>query len=205
MQRAQSTQFVLELEREEQSVRAPIPLQGTQPSAIARPVPQGRRGANCWGMIGCGLLVASFVFIVGLAWTRPDFNKQASFDWKPVVASAEAARAMGDANGAKSLYLQAGRLATWSDDWAGLLAAGCGLHQIGREGGPYSPVNTLLLRAMAIAEAQQNHSGMAAVASAFAGLGQNDLASTAWSRLPGEWVEQPEESADWITAGCWHN
>src|SRR5262249_20632019 len=102
----------------------------------------------------------------------------------------------------KHLYLQGARLAGWRDDWAGLLAAACGIKNLERERGPYSSTNALLLRAMVVAEKKQSQSGLVAVAKAFAVLGENKVASMVLSRIGKDWVDETNDSVDIVSTGC---
>jgi len=63
--------------------------------------------------------------LVFFAWKDPDFNRQKVSDWNPVLALAQAS----DLIEARGLYSRAGRIATWQDDWTGILAAACGQDQ----------------------------------------------------------------------------
>jgi hypothetical protein len=103
------------------------------------------------------------------------------------LALADTARGRGELHYAKSLYLQVGRLAASRDDWAGLLAAACGIKKHDRGRGRYSATNMLLLRAMVAAEAGQSRSGMAAVGKAFSALGEDKVASMVLSRIRTNW------------------
>ena len=151
------------------------------------------------------MVLLSFVFLAALAWTRRDFNGREIPDWKPVLALADTARERGDLYYAKSLYLQVGRLAASRDDWAGLLAAACGIKKRDRERGRYSATNMLLLRAMVAAEAKQSRSGMAAVGKAFSALGEDRVASMVLSRIRTNWVDKTDDSADVASPGCGDN
>jgi hypothetical protein len=126
-------------------------------------------------------------------------------DWKPVLELAETARERGDLYYAKSLYLQVGRLAAGRDDWAGLLAAACGMKKLDRQRGRYSATNTLLLRAMVAAETRQSRQGMAAVGKAFSALGEDKVASMVLSRIRTNWVDKTDDSADVASPDCWDN
>lgn len=84
-----------------------------------------------------------FPVLAALTWTQCDFSGREIPDWKPILALADAAWGKGDLDDAKHLYLQAGNFAVWRDDWAGLLAAACGIEQLERERG------SLLLRSCA--------------------------------------------------------
>jgi len=145
----------------------------------------------------------ALLVLLGLTWTQCDFSGREIPNWKPVIALADAAQEKGDLYYAKSLYLQGGRLAVWRDDWAGLLAAACGVKKLERERGPYSSTNALLLRAMVAAEKRQSRSGLVAVAKAFATLGQNKVASMVLSRIGKNWLEETNDSADIVSARCW--
>src|SRR5262249_29254413 len=144
----------------------------------------------------------AFLVLMALTWTQCDFGRQENPDWKTVLALADAVREKGDLYYAKHLYLQAGKFAVWRDDWAGLLAAACGIKTLERERGPYSSTNAVLLRAMVAAEKRQSRSGLVAVAKAFAALGEDKVASMVLSRARKDWVEETNDSADTVYAGC---
>ena len=144
-----------------------------------------------------------FPVLAVLTWRQCDFSRQEIPDWKPILALADAAWGKGDRDYAKHLYLQAGKFAVWRDDWAGLLAAACGIEQLERERGPYSSANALLLRAMVAAEKRQSQSGLVAVAKAFAALGEDKVASMVLSLVGKDWVEETNDSADIVSPGCW--
>ena len=102
----------------------------------------------------------SFIFVsVGFAWMRPDFNREEIPDWRPVLARAEASMEKRELYEARSFYSRAARLASWREDWGGLLAAACGMKMLDHESGPYSNVHTILVRAMMAAERQRKSSG----------------------------------------------
>ncbi|HET8564523.1 MAG TPA: hypothetical protein VFM35_11680 [Candidatus Binatia bacterium] len=145
------------------------------------------------------VLLLLFLFLAALAWTQCDFSGREISDWKPVLALAEAAREKGDLYYAKSLYSKAGRLAASREDWAGLLATACGMKKLERERGPYSSTNAFLLRAMVAAETRQSRSGLAAVAKAFAELGEDKVASMVLSRIGKNWVEETNDPADVVS------
>jgi len=145
----------------------------------------------------------SFLFLVGFAWMRPDFNREAIPDWKPVLARAEAALENRELYDARSLYSRAAQLASWQEDWRGLLAAACGMKILDRQSGPYSNVHTILVRAMMAAESGHSREGINAVARAFAAVGQDQAASMALSRIQMSWPEEIQDSGNVNTAGCW--
>jgi hypothetical protein len=111
-------------------------------------------------------------------------------DWKPVLALADTALKKGDLYYAKSLCLQGGSHAARREDWVGLIVAACAMNKLDKQKGRHSPVNTLLLRAMIAAETKQSRSRMAAVATAFAGIGEDKVASMVLSRIQKNWIEQ---------------
>ena len=151
------------------------------------------------------MVLLSFVFLAALAWTRSDFNGREIRDWKPILALADTAREKGDLYYARSLYLQVGKLAAWRDDWAGLLAAACGIQKRDRDRGRYSATNMLLLRAMVAAEAKQSQSGMTAVGKAFSALGEDKVASMVLSRIRTDWVDRTDDSAHVASPACGDN
>ena len=144
-----------------------------------------------------------FPVLAALTWTQCDFSGREIPDWKPFLARADAAWGKGDLHDAKHLYLQAGKFAVWRDDWAGLLAAACGIEQLEEERGPYSPAHALLLRARIAAEKRQSQSGLVAVANAFTALGEDKAASLVLSLIGKDWVEETNDSADIVSPGCW--
>ncbi len=172
---------------------------------VAQPQSEENRRAKSWRAIPYRVVLLSFVFLAALAWTRRDFNGREIPDWKPVLVLADTARERGDLYYAKSLYLQVGRLAAWRDDWAGLLAAACGIKKPDGEKGRYSATNMLLLRAMVAAETKQSRSGMAAVGKAFSALREDKVASMVLSRIRTSWVDKTDDSADVASPGCWDN
>ena len=174
---------------------------GTLP--IAQPHSGENLRAKSWRTITYRASLLAFLVLAALAWTQCDFSGREIPDWKPVLALADAAQEKGDLYYAKSLYLQGGRLAVWRDDWAGLLAAACGIKKLERERGPYSSTNALLLRAMVAAEKRQSRSGLVEVAQAFASLGENKVASMVLSHIGKNRVEETNGSADIISPGCW--
>jgi hypothetical protein len=171
------------------------PAEGTL--TIAQP-----HRAKSWRTIIYGASLLALLVLATLAWTQCDFSGREVPDWKPILALADAAQEKGDLYYAKSLYVQGGRLAVWRDDWAGLLAAACGIKKLERERGPYSSTNALLLRAMVAAEKRQSRSGLVAVAKAFAALGEDKVASMVLSRIGKNWVET-NDLADIVSPGCW--
>jgi hypothetical protein len=172
--------------------------------AIAQPHSGENHRAKSLPTITYRASLLALLVLAALAWKQCGFSGRETPDWKPVLALADAAQEKGDLYYAKHLYLQGGRLAVWRDDWAGLLAAACGIKKLERERGPYSSTNALLLRAMVAAEKRQSRSGLVAVAKAFASLGENKVASMVLSRIGKNRVEETNGSADIISPGCWN-
>jgi hypothetical protein len=170
---------------------------------IGQPHSEESLRATSWRSITYRASLLAFLVLAALACTQCDFSGREIPDWKPVVALANATQEKGDLYYAKSLYLQGGKFAIWRDDWAGLLAAACGIKKLERERGPYSSTNALLLRAMVAAEKRQSRSGLVAVAKAFAALGDNKVASMVLSHIGTNWVEETNDSADIVSPGCW--
>lgn len=169
---------------------------------IAQPYLEENHRAKSLRAITWGAALLSLALLVALPWMRSELSWQAIPDWKPVLALADTARAKGDLYAAKSLYSQVERLAAWRDDWAGLLAAACGMKKLDRERGRYSATNALLLRAMVAAETRQSRSGMAAIAKAFAALEEDEVAAMVSSHIRTNWVEETSDSADVVSSYC---
>ena len=144
-----------------------------------------------------------FLFLVVFAWMRPDFNREEIPDWKPVLARAQASVEKSELYDARSFYSRAAQLASWREDWGGLLAAACGMKMLDNESSPYSNVHTILVRAMMAAESRESRAGIAAVARAFAATGQDKAASMALGRIQTDWPEQIQDSTNVHTGGCW--
>jgi len=134
---------------------------------------------------------------------RPDFNRQEIPDWRPVLALAEASVEKGELYDTRSLYSRAAQLASWREDWGGLLAAACGLKLLDNGSGSYVNVHTILVRAMMAAESRQSRAGIAAVARAFAAIGNDKAASMVLGRIQTDWPEEMQDSTNVHTGSCW--
>jgi hypothetical protein len=176
---------------------------GSEALTVEQPHSAQNHCAKSWRPITYLAVLLSLLFLASFAWMHRDFRRRDIPEWKPVLALADTARERGDLYYAKSLYSQVGRLAAWREDWAGLVAAACAMKSLDQQKGPYSSTNALLLRAMVSAETRQSRSGMVAVATAFARLGEDKVASTALSRIQKNWVEKTNDSADVVAPGCW--
>src|SRR5262249_49551156 len=97
----------------------------------------------------------------------------------------------------------AARLASWRDDWGGLLAAACGMKALDNDSGPYSNVHTILVRAMMAGESRQSRAGMTAVARAFAAMGEGRGASMGLGGIQTFWPEDTQNSTNVYTGTCW--
>ena len=178
---------------------------GSEAPTIVQPRSEPNHRAQSWRGVAYLAVLVPVLFLGALAWMRRDFRNPEIPDWKPVLALANTAQEKGDLYYAQSLYSQAGRLAALREDWAGLAAAACAMNKLDKQKSRYSPTNALLLRAMIAAETKQSRSGMAAVAKAFAGLGESEVASMVLSRIQKNWVEEANDSANVLSSGCWAN
>src|SRR5499425_139005 len=178
---------------------------GSEALTVVRPHSEQNHRIQSWRRVAYQAVLLPVLFLGALAWLRRDFRNPEIPDWKPVLALADTAQEKGDLYYAKSLYSQAGRLAALREDWAGLAAAACAMNKLDKQKSRYSPANALLLRAMIAAETKQSRSGMAAVAKAFAGLGESEVASMVLSRIQKNWVEEANDSANVLSSGCWAN
>ncbi|MGH7825501.1 MAG: hypothetical protein ACREQ7_10065 [Candidatus Binatia bacterium] len=161
-----------------------------------------RRAAR-WRTIGYTAAVMPFLLIVALAWLVPDFNRTEIPDWRPVLSLAEESLKKGDLYEARHLYLQVSRIASWREDWEGLIAAACGINRLDRIAGPYSKAFSILLRAMMAAEHRRSRQGIATVAKAFVTLGADKTATMVLARIRTGWPEEMQKQADVSAAGCW--
>jgi|SRR6476620_7794053 hypothetical protein len=168
----------------------------------AQPHSKQDHRTNWWGRITYTAVLLSSLFLGILAWRSLDLNNPDIPDWKPVLALADTAQKKGDLYYARSLYLQAGSHAARREDWQGLIAAACAMSKLDKQKGRYSPTSGLLLRAMIAAETTQSRSGMIAVAKAFAGLGEDKVASMVLSRIQKDWTENATDLAHILSSGC---
>ena len=178
---------------------------GRQTLTRAQPHSEQDYRPNWWRPITYTAVLLSILFLGILAWRSLDFGKPDIPDWKPVLALADTAQEKGDLYYAKSLYLQAGSHAARREDWEGLIAVACAIYKLDKQKNHYSPTNQFLLRAMLAAEMKQSRLGMAAVAKAFMGLGDDKVASMVLSRIQKDWTENATDSANARSLGCWAN
>ena len=119
-------------------------------------------------------------------------RERPSARWQDRLYEAEAAMRAGDIYSAWSLYSQTARIASWSDDWTGILAAACGLKKLERPRDNYFATRTTLVRAMIAARNLRSAAGLNAVANAFADIGEHNAAAMLRSRIP---IDAPEGAA----------
>jgi len=201
-QRAQLTRLILELEQEQASAMHPEASLDRDPLPVINA--QRLRENPARRAIAYGALFSIFVLsLASLTWIWRDSKPLEIPDWKPVFTLAEVAREKGELYDAKELYSQAGRFAAWRDDWAGLLAAACGINKLEKRTVRYSPRESLLLRAMTAAEKKQSRAGITAVGKAFTLLGEHELASIALSRIGKLWPAEDNDITDTALSDCW--
>jgi hypothetical protein len=163
---------------------------------------QSRRAAR-WRTVGYVAAIAPFLLIVALAWFRADLTRLEIPDWRPVLALADASWEKGDLYEARHLYLQVDRIASWQQDWEGLVAAACGIKRLDGTEGPYSKTFAILVRAMIAAESMQSRSGMSAVARAFSTIGQPKAATMVAARIRSDWPQETRDAAHLVAVDCW--
>jgi hypothetical protein len=163
---------------------------------------QTRRAAR-WRTVGYGAAIAPFLLMVALAWLRADLTGPEIPEWRPVLALADASRQKGDLYEARHLYLQVDRIASWQQDWEGLIAAACGIKKLDGAEGPYSKTFAILVRAMTAAENKQSRVGISAVARAFTTIGEHKAASMVSSRIRPDWPQETRALGDPVAVDCW--
>jgi hypothetical protein len=178
-------------------------FQVTNHQAVALPMEseQSRRAA-WWRTIGYVTVILPFLLMIALAWLHPEFNRSEVPDWKPVVARANAALAKGDLYEARYLYGQVDQIASWKQEWEGLIAAACGFKRLDGAPGPYSKSLTVLLRATMIAENKQSRQAMVTISEAFRVIGKHEAASKIMDRVRSGSPEEMQEPANTGAPGC---
>ena len=121
-----------------------------------------------------------------------------------MLALAQAAWQRGDLLEAQSAYLRAARIASWRDDWEGILAAACGMKRIEGARGLYLNTRSVLVLAMIGAERKRSGAGLRAVANAFAAIGERDAAAMVLSKIEPGWRQPDDDSfTDSGSWNCW--
>ena len=199
-QRAQLARLIFRLQREEEKWLEPDILFDRDPPINSE---RSEERASRRAILYCALLLLLLPTAFALTLSWPNLHRPKFPDWKPAFALAEVARGKGEFYEAKGLYSQAGRLAARSDDWAGLLAAACGLDKLERKATRYSTRDSFLLRAAAAAEKKKSRVGLTAVTTAFTSLGEHDLASAARSKVRQNWPAEDRAPAEVTLSDCW--
>lgn len=175
---------------------------GEPPGSIADQ--RWHRAAARWRMITYTAAVLPLLVILVLARVYPHLNRQEIPDWKPVIALAEESWNQGDLYRARHLYLQADRIASWRQDWDGLVAAACGLYRLDGIEGPYSKAFSILIRAMMAAEIRQSRPGLATVSKAFAVIGADKAGTAVLARIKPNWPDETNDANDGqLLEACW--
>jgi hypothetical protein len=143
-------------------------------------------------VIACIAAVLPLLLMLVLARHYPDLNGADIPDWRPIISLADESSSKGDLDQARHLYLQAGRAASWRQDWAGLVAAACHINRLDGTNGPYARAFSFLIQASAAAELGQSRPGVATVAKSLSLLGADNLASAVLGRIQPTW---PTETA----------
>ena len=133
---------------------------------------------------------SSLLLMLVLARLYPDLNRTEIPDWRPLISLADEAANRGDWYGARHLYLQVDRVAYWRQDWEGLVAAACRIHQLDGVNRPYSRALSILFRASMTAERAESRRGVVTVAKSLSLLGSDEAASAVLVRIQPSWPEE---------------
>jgi hypothetical protein len=133
---------------------------------------------------------SSLLLMLVLARLYPDLNRTEILDWRPLISLADEAANRGDWYGARHLYLQVDRVAYWRQDWEGLVAAACRIHQLDGVNRPYSRALSILFRASMTAERAESRRGLVTVAKSLSLLGSDEAASAVLVRIQPSWPEE---------------
>lgn len=144
------------------------------------------------------LIAVSMLLLAAAPWACRDFDRREESDWKAVLALAQAAWQRGDRLEAQSVYLRAARIASWKDDWEGILAAACGMKRLEDVRGYHFNTRSILVLAMISAERSRSAAGLRAVADAFITIGEQEAAAMVLSK-----VEPPRASPSPLPARPW--
>jgi hypothetical protein len=156
-----------------------------------------------WRTAGYIAASAPFLLMITLAWFHADWTRPKIPDWRPVLALADASWKKGDLHNARYLYLQVDQIASWQQDWEGLVAAACGIRSLDGTVGPYSKTFAILVRAMMAAESKRSRTGISAVARAFSMIGEHKAATMVASRIRTDWPQETRDSGNFVAANCW--
>jgi hypothetical protein len=178
-----------------------------QATAVQYATPASHSGqsrlAAGWQTVGYLAVIVPFFLMVALLWLRPDLTRTEIPDWKPVLAVADVSWKKGDLFEARHLYLQVNRIASWEQDWEGLIGAACGIKRLDSAKGPYSKTFAILVRAMIAAESKQSRAGISAVARAFSTMGEHEAETMVWARIRPDWPHETRDWANLVAVDCW--
>jgi len=156
-----------------------------------------------WRAVVYAAIFAPYLFIVASLWMFPEHKWSETPDWRTALAQAEASREDGDLYSAISLYSRTARIASWQDDWKGLLAAACGMRRLDRKDS-HANAHGILVRAMIAAEKSADQIGLSTIAKAFESIGERNAASMVLSRMRhdprGNFNDASAGRAEW---DCW--
>ncbi len=160
-----------------------------------------RRSGRRWRGAAHALALLLLVGLVVLAKNFPELNRKPDSDWRPLVSLAEKFWSAGDLYQARHLYIQIERLATWRDEWEGLVAAACGFYRLDG-GGPHSKFVQLSIRAALAAEVAESRRGIGTVAKALALSGAYRLAAAVSARIRPHWPEVEDGDTHLLLETC---
>ena len=152
--------------------------------------------------VGYWLVILLFFMLIIAAWLRPEFNLPKVADWKSILARADHAWEAGDLQRARHLYLKVERIASWSRDWQGTVAAACRFKQLDGVPAHYWKAHTLLIRAGIFAQEKQSRQAMATIAEAFNMLGQPQTASLILAHIGADWRSESSEPLGFLLQAC---
>ncbi len=144
--------------------------------------------------VGRSLAISLLLVLMASLGACLDSPRQETHDWKAVLALAHAAWQRGDLLEAQSAYLRAARIASWKDDWKGILTAACGMRRIEGARGLYLNTRSVLVLAMIGAERNKSGTGLRAVANAFTTIGERDAAAMVLSKIEPGWLQSDNDS-----------
>src|SRR5882724_5403218 len=164
------------VQEEEKEMRQPdaMVMRGQATRSNSTP---GWRVAARFRVITYIAAASSLLLMLVLARLYPDLNRTEIPDWRPLISLADEASNRGDRYGARHLYLQVDRVAYWRQDWEGLVAAACRIHQLDGVNRSYSRALSILFRASTTAERAESRRGVVTVAKSLSLLGSDEAAS----------------------------
>jgi hypothetical protein len=134
--------------------------------------------------------VTPLLLMLVLASLFPALNRTEVPDWRPLISHADASFNRGDLYQARHLYLQVVRVASWREDWQGLVTAACRINRLDGVNRPYSKALSILFRASTAAELAQSRRGLASVAKSLSLLGSDEAASAVLARTQPSWPNE---------------